>query len=330
LPALCASKQQSVHRPDFHEMAGLIWTVAANLTSRPSRDPGMLNPIIFIGMHRSGTSMLGRLLEELGMFFGAQKDENNEALFFQDLNEWLLGQCGARWDKPAAFNEYFWRNDEVCKWAEKYARNLLSGPRFIQFLGVRRFAFGGTGGLTAPWGWKDPRNTFTLPFWLRIFPDARVVSIERNGVDVAQSLRAREIRTLGDASQFYRKNRMLFFLRPRESGFAHSPRCLVLEDAFSLWEEYTSQAAAVIAQLPADQVLTLRYEDFLDDPVKWLGDSAAFCGLTASQAQIERAVKNIRADRAKAYESNADLRNFAEKHSHALSARGYSTPGASR
>ena len=282
----------------------------------------MRNPVIFIGMHRSGTSMLGRLLEELGMFFGAQKDENNEALFFQDLNEWLLGQCGARWDNPTAFNEYFWRNDEVGKWTEIYVRNLLSGPRFIQFLGVRRFAFGGTGGLTVPWGWKDPRNTFTLPFWLRIFPDAKVVSIERNGVDVAQSLRAREIRTLGDASHFYRRNRMLFFLRPRESGFAHSPRCLVLEDAFSLWEEYTSQAAAMISQLPAGRVLALRYEDFLDNPVKWLGDSAAFCGLTVSQARIVRASNSIRAVRARAYESVAELTNFAAQHADALRARG--------
>jgi hypothetical protein len=290
----------------------------------------MRDPVIFIGMHRSGTSMLGRLLEELGMFFGARKDENNEALFFQDLNEWLLGQCGARWDTPAAFKEYFWRNDEVIKWTELYIRNLLASPRCIQFLGARRFVSGGIGSLDTPWGWKDPRNTFTLPVWLRIFPNARVVSIERNGVDVAQSLRAREIKMLEEAPGFYRKNRLAFFLRPRRSGFAHSPRCLVLEDGFSLWEEYTSQAAAMIAQLPADRMLALRYEDVLENPVKWLGESAAFCGLKVSKTQLDSAVKNIKADRAKAYESNAELTNFAAGRSEALSARGYLTPGASR
>lgn len=289
----------------------------------------MRNPVIFIGMHRSGTSMLGRLLEELGMFFGAHKDENNEALFFQNLNEWLLNQCGARWDTPAAFNEYFWRNDEVVKWAELYIRNLLASPRCIQFLGARRFV-GGVGRLNEPWGWKDPRNTFTLPVWLRIFPDAKVVSIERNGVDVAQSLRAREIKMLGDAPRFYKKNRMAFFLRLRRGGFAHSPRCLVLEDGFALWEEYTSQAEAMIARLPANRVLALRYEDVLENPVKWLSESAAFCDLKVSQTQIETAVKKIRIDRAKAYESDAELTSFAAKRSEALSARGYSAPGASR
>jgi hypothetical protein len=302
---------------------------AQPLMLEPGKDSAMRDPVIFIGMHRSGTSMLGRLLEELGMFFGAHKDENNEALFFQDLNEWLLSQCGARWDTPAAFNEYFWRDDEVVKWAELYLRNLMASPRYIQFLGARRFVLGGTGGLSAPWGWKDPRNTFTLPVWLRIFPNAKVVSIERNGVDVAQSLRTREIKMLGDAPRFYKKNRMAFFRRLRRSGFAHSPRCLALEDGFSLWEEYTSQAAAMIARLPADRALTLRYEDVLENPIIWLSKSAAFCGLEVSQTQLENAVKKIRVDRAKAYESDADLAKFAATRSEALSARGYSTPGTS-
>jgi hypothetical protein len=309
--------------PSFH------WTSRAAFDYHRSRKMGlaMRDPVIFIGMHRSGTSMLGRLLEELGMFFGAYKDENNEALFFQDLNEWLLGQCGGRWDNPAPFNNYFWRNGEAVKWTELYIRNLLASPRFIQFLGAR-FALRGIGGLSMPWGWKDPRNTFTAPIWLRMFPNAKVVSIERNGVDVAQSLRAREIKILEDASRFYRKNRVAFFLRPRRSGFAHSPRCLALEDGFSLWQEYTSQADAVMAQLPAGRSLALRYEDVLNNPLRWLGETAAFCGMEVSRMQLENAVKNIRFDRATAYEADVELTSFAATRADALSARGYSTTGA--
>jgi hypothetical protein len=288
----------------------------------------MRPPVIFIGMHRSGTSMLARLLEQLGMFFGAAKDENNEAVFFQDLNEWLLAQCGGRWDNPTAFNQYFWRNAETVQWTERYLGNLMESPRAVQFLGAR-YALRGIRGLETPWGWKDPRNTFTLPLWLRIFPDAKVVSIERNGVDVAQSLRAREINILNDIPRLYRRNRLTFFLRLRRSGFVHSPRCLVLEDGFALWEEYTSQARAAMGQVPAGRALALRYEDVLADPVKWLGLGADFCGLKVSQNQIEDVAKNIRTDRAKAYESDVELANFATKRSAALSARGYAAPGAS-
>ncbi len=286
----------------------------------------MRNPVIFIGMHRSGTGMLGRLLEDLGMFFGTRKDENNEALFFQEQNEWLLSQCGGRWDNPAAFREFFWRSEDAVKWTEVYLRNLLAGPRVIQFLGPWRFLLGGIGGLNGPWGWKDPRNTFTLPMWLKIFPNAKVVSIERNGVDVAQSLLARELKILQKAPAFYRRYRTVFFIHPRRAGFAHSPRCLSLEDAFSLWQEYTQQADAVIATLPRERVLTVRYEEVLNDPVKWLTEAAMFCDLKASRGQIETTIKSIRTDRAQAYRVDADLTRFAASHAAALAARGYSTP----
>lgn len=41
-----------------------------------------LSPILIIGMHRSGTSMITRKLESLGLFLGNEKDENDEAFFF--------------------------------------------------------------------------------------------------------------------------------------------------------------------------------------------------------------------------------------------------------
>jgi len=42
--------------------------------------------------------------------------------------------------------------------------------------------------LRYPWGWEDPRHTFMLPLRLSLFPRARVVCIERDGIDVAQLL----------------------------------------------------------------------------------------------------------------------------------------------
>lgn len=39
-------------------------------------------PIIIVGMHRSGTTMITKMLENLGLFVGDQKEINNEALFF--------------------------------------------------------------------------------------------------------------------------------------------------------------------------------------------------------------------------------------------------------
>ncbi len=38
--------------------------------------------VIVIGMHRSGTGMISRLVEEMGLFVGTEKDGNNKSLFF--------------------------------------------------------------------------------------------------------------------------------------------------------------------------------------------------------------------------------------------------------
>ncbi len=266
--------------------------------------------------------MLGRLLEQLGLFTGTRKDENNEALFFQEINTWLLGQCGARWDEPAAIR-YLWRYEKGLPWVESYVHTLLDGPRSIQFLGVRRYLAGGMKSLNAPWGWKDPRNTFTLPMWLRIFPQAKVISIERHGVDVAESLRAREARNLKEAAEKFSRYQALTFLRPKGGGFVESPRCTFLDGGFSLWREYTAQARAMIEQLPSDRALSLRYEDVLENPLGYLRQSADFCGLDVSDKRLREVIAGIRADRANSYMSNPELRQFAFDHRAELGERGY-------
>lgn len=282
----------------------------------------MRPPVIFIGMHRSGTSMLGRLLEQLGLFVGTRKDENNEALFFQEINSWLLAQCGARWDEPSPIKN-LWQHENGLPWIERYIRSLLDSPRSIRFLGPRRYFAGGMQALNAPWGWKDPRNTFTLPMWLRIYPQAKVICIERHGVDVAQSLLLRESKNLAAATQAFKRYRSLFFVRPKGGGFVESPRCTALEGGLSLWQEYTAQAGLMMRQLPGERVLELRYEAMLEQPMKYLRASAEFCGLDASDQRLREVIAGVRADRANSFSSDPALRQFAVDHRAELAERGY-------
>ena len=54
---------------------------------------GMKNtfdPIIVTGMHRSGTTLVTRLLEGCNVYFGLYKDVNNEATFFLKRNEAII------------------------------------------------------------------------------------------------------------------------------------------------------------------------------------------------------------------------------------------------
>ena len=45
-------------------------------------------------------------------------------------------------------------------------------------------------------GWKDPRNTFTLDLWLKLFPNAKIINIMRHPLDVSQSLLVRQNKLL--------------------------------------------------------------------------------------------------------------------------------------
>ena len=47
-------------------------------------------PVIIIGMSRSGTNMLTRMLDSLGLFCGSALTGNHEAVFFRELNDWLF------------------------------------------------------------------------------------------------------------------------------------------------------------------------------------------------------------------------------------------------
>ena len=149
-------------------------------------------PVILIGMHRSGTSLLAQLLEALGLFTGWRRAPNHEAGFFNRYNAWLLSSAGGRWDTPGAI-DHLLADAEGRALAVDYLRAKLSGPAAVEFLGPRRaLRWRSLEAIGEPWGWKDPRTTVTLPIWLELFPGARVLHLVRNGVDVAESLHRRQ------------------------------------------------------------------------------------------------------------------------------------------
>ena len=179
-------------------------------------------------MHRSGTSLLVRILKDLGVFFGCCRDEHDEARFFQELNVWLLKQCGARWDTPEQI-DYLWKNDALLSVSESYIRTIVDGPRAIQFLGAWRYMLGQRiCELGSVWGWKDPRNTYTFPIWHKIFPKARVINITRHGVDVAQSLVTRSEKGFNKTSARFQKYKSIVAVHSKKGGFIESPRCATL------------------------------------------------------------------------------------------------------
>lgn len=286
-----------------------------------SNAPTPIAPIIIAGMHRSGTSVLTSILDELGLFVGRKLDSNHEATYFLHLNNWLLRQAGATWDRPEVFNDFLSHDDIVAARVQQL-EHLLKTPRAIEFLGLKNYlTLGSIKNMSTPWGWKDPRNTFTLPLWLKIFPNAKLLVIHRHGVDVAKSLATRADKISQNlSSDVARQSRWLWRLPLSNNSFS---RCRNTNEGLALWKSYTQTADRHADQL-GERALVLRYEVFLENPVPHVERVLDFIGMEAERPAIERSVQKLVASRAYSYRGSDVLRGLAERHHHDLNAFGYS------
>ncbi len=286
-------------------------------------------PIIIIGMSRSGTGILAKMLEDLGLFIGKSKDRNHEAWFFIDLNMWLLEQSSGGLENPQAI-KHLLEDKEAKRLFAEFASYTMKTPRVISYLGLKKYlSYRTPANLDIPWGWKDPRNTFTLPFWLDIFPDAKVIHIYRHGVDVANSLKVSQqkgLERLRMKDSLY-KNLYWYYLAnkfiPNRKKFVYL-RCASLENAISMWEEYLNEARAHVAALES-RAIEIKYEDLMQQPTEELKKLTEFCKLQAADSQIRLASKLADKSRAYAYINNTELKEFAEQREikKRLKAKGY-------
>lgn len=286
-------------------------------------------PVIVIGMHRSGTSMVMRLLARLGLFTGWELDANAEAVFFVLRNEAILHAQGGRWDDPSPIDRLL-AEPRLRERLRDAMRRELDSPATISYLGPLRFLrWRSLQRLSFAWGWKDPRNTLLLPLWLEIFPDARVVHVVRNGIDVALSLAHREQQRLEHILSGAGRLREAVGAGDRPAGtgalawawsqihlrhYRGGPwrrlgrwrlhPSIELEHGFALWADYLQRAAA--AKELTDGLLEVRYEDLLAQPAEQISQLAEHCRLPATAERIAAAAATIRPQAADRFLSDPD------------------------
>ncbi len=216
----------------------------------------MARAICVLGMHRSGTSLLARLLHGLGVDFGVERDHlapnfaNPDGYFelevIVQVHDAILQRFARRWDTafplPAGWNH------------EPGLEQLR--PRLES---VVRATFGDA----ETFGWKDPRTCLTLALWKELLDELGIpvhfVLIFRNPLDVALSL-------------------------ARRNGF--EPR-----EALGIWYAYNLEILTETAGRPRS---ALAYEDLLDHPAGELARIASELGLRDDVPELETLVDGSR------------------------------------
>lgn len=214
-------------------------------------------PFIIIGMHRSGTTLLAETLNRSGICMGIFRDHNGEAMHFLSLNQQMLWAEGASWldpKEPSQINRKTLPENII--YAE-HIKSTSSNPLRLRLIHNK------------PWGWKDPRNTFTLKHWLNEFPAAKVINVVRDGRAVAMSLQAR--------------NRVV--------GEVHNEKLDDLKFNFELWEKYVEIGLSHQNNL-GQQCITIKYESLITRDKETLNKLNAFTKVNVADKLQIKAARN--------------------------------------
>jgi hypothetical protein len=277
------------------------------------------SPVVVIGMHRSGTRLAVEILDKLGVFMGADRQADAESVAFMLANEEILRQCGAFWSEPMSAHFLLAQPGAAESLADVAEEELE--PRFEAYAGRSEGPLAASAHDVPPFGWKDPRNTFTLPVWKQLFPNLRVLHILRHGVDVAASLARRHAAALRAATGEQVPS-ALTVIRDHALGVRSSRRGWTLAEALTMWEQYVEKAREECAAL-GERALEVRYEDLLARPHQVIPAVARFCGV-ALPAEPGALLPALEPGRAFAFRHDAELAAFAASVREVLARYGYS------
>jgi hypothetical protein len=276
------------------------------------------SPIVVIGMHRSGTRLLVDILDKLGVFMGADRQGDAESVAFMMINEEILHQCGAFWSEPMPAH-FVLAEPAVVEHFAASAREALAA-QLDRYAGSSGWHLENAPTKLPAFGWKDPRNTFTLPVWKQVFPNLRTIHIVRHGVDVAASLARRHAAALRAATGEAVPS-VLTVIRDQALGVLSSRRGWTLAEALTMWEQYVEKARQESAA-HGERALEIRYEDLLAQPDTVIPAIAQFCGVPAP-AHRKALLEGLEPGRAFAYRRDPELVGFADSAREVLARYGY-------
>ena len=193
--------------------------------------------VVVLGMHRSGTSVITKALECVGVELGNNLMEaaigDNDLGFFEDLeivdfNDQLLAECNKNWYSSEIIQNYD-------------VENLIRRGYLIRAVEMMRRKLNNK----KCFGYKDPRTAKLLPFWSKVYEaanfDTYFILALRNPLNVIRSLQQRD--------------------------------GIECEHAYYLWADYITSS---LAFLKNKKFIAIDYDNLLNDPRKVISQISEF------------------------------------------------------
>ncbi len=208
--------------------------------------------VIFTGRGGSGTRLLSKLADALGVFIGNHLNKSGDSIEWVDLIYRMAVEAGRSQELPSG---------------SAYRRELRE--RAARILSARRGRAG------SPWGLKLPETMLVLPLLVDAFPGARIVHLTRH--PVSSSLRRTHMTSRLD-------NAVGAATLPNAYRYSHRDAGSIATDEPYLHNacSWNYQVRRVVdyarAALERDRYLEIRYEDLCAAPESVVTAARTFLG----------------------------------------------------
>jgi hypothetical protein len=263
-------------------------------------------PVIILGMHRSGTTMITKILEQLGLFVGDRKELNHEALFFWEINNWIFDLHTARPELP---HNLQYTNPKTRQIIEESLQYFIKSSRKKKYLGSLHSQYPSLADLDFNFGWKDPKNIFTIDFWKTVFPHPKIIHVYRNPMDCVSSYIERDLVLKNKFEWNWKKKLKRRFLIAH--NFNYNFRLFNMEQGYQLWLEYVGKAVRLQAEYP--DYLEIKYETFLQNPEPEIRKLCQFCNLSPAENTVQNQINTLQKNRAYSFLNHPAYVDFYQK-----------------
>jgi Sulfotransferase family len=198
----------------------------------------------------SGTRVVARIVRAGGLYIGTNLNNYEDALDFAGFSDrWINTFVSANGEPGAVDLEEMGTDLESV-----VETHVLERPE-------------GT-----PWGWKEPRSIYLLPFYHRVMPKLRFLHFIRDGRDMAFSENQNQLKKHGAAVLDEEQQR---WKQPVQS--------------IALWTRVNTGAADYGEREMGDQYLRVSFEQLCTEPAETVGRVFEFFGLEGDAAAVAQA-----------------------------------------